>query len=179
MRGTVLALVLVLVASVAWGDLTGSELVFIEPSGPISPEAPMAVSFDFVVHKDSASSEPIVGIWLEFPYELTPQEHSMWYEEIEEGRPAFSCTVEVRTALWLSEIGSPDVIRMGESMEGGLEAVSYMGFPHGWAQVDWWLVGGWGNDVGGQFDVYTTPVEDSSWGRIKVLYREFDGGLPN
>jgi hypothetical protein len=179
MRGTLALIMMTLLVSAAWGDLTGSEIVFTEPSGPVSEFAPVAVAFDFMVHKDSASTEPIVGIWLEFPYELSPQEHSMSYEEIEPGRPAFACTVQARTALWLAEIGSTDGIRMGESMRAGVDAISYIGFPDGWAQVDWWLAGGWGNDVGGQFAVYTTPVDDSSWGRIKTLYRESRGGLPD
>ncbi len=165
--------VVLLPLSSAHGSLDGSQVTLIRPTEPVPVGPPAAVDLILLVEKDSSSPELIRSLSIEFSWELTPQDGTQWYDEIEPGRPSFSCSVESRVASWDGSGGPSNGISMGESIQIGLIAVPYSFWqPYGWAELDWTLWGSSGSQVSGSAIVYSTPVERTGWGRIKALYRE-------
>jgi hypothetical protein len=167
-------------ASSGAADLAGSSVSLLAPEGPIDPLPPQAIRCRFAVTKDSLSSESVVGVWLQFPEELRPLEWTMDFDEIEEGRPDFSGTVEDHWAIWAENDPEAGGIHFGEQTEIGIYVVPDVLLPPGVElTICWWLVGELGNDLSGQLHVHT-PVEEGSWGAIKGRFR-IDGrrGPPN
>ncbi len=156
----------------ALGSLDGSRVTLVSPSEPVPINPPAAVNLVLLVEKDSSSSELIRGLWIEFPWELIPQDGTQWYDEIEPGRPAFSCSVDTAVARWTGSGSLSIGIALGESTQIGLVAIPYSYWqPSGLAELDWTLRGSSGSQVSGSVIVYSTPVERTAWGRIKALYR--------
>lgn len=171
MKVLLAAVALVAFVSPSQADLVGSSVALLLPDGPIDPLPPQAIRCRFAVQKDSLSNESIVGIWIEFPQELRPLEWTMRCDEIEQGRPDFSGTVEDHTALWAENDPLEGGIHIAERTEIEIYIVADVLLPPGFElPIHWWLVGGGGNDVCGDIQIYT-PVDSGSWGAIKSRFR--------
>ena len=173
MRYTAIAVMALLVAQSAACGLAGSEIIMVEPSEPVPGDHPVQISFEFLVLSDAASTEQIRYIWIWFPDGLVPHESTMWYEEIEPGRPAVAMRLQQQgIAEWRISDFFVEPMYVGESLRIGVTAIMYPRPPSTWAELTWMLQGESWTTIHGHLNVYTTPVECESWGRVKALYRD-------
>lgn len=131
-----------------------------------------------VCYPDSGRGECLSDVQVKFNHPIILYPETIGYSEIEAGRPSWDAYVEegVYTggrACWDDSNGAPGEVCPGEStavwIGATVEATEQR--PQSWPiDVHWELYGDQGGHVDG-WHVIWTPVEETSWGYIKALYR--------
>jgi hypothetical protein len=167
MKVTALVAALVIVPFAACAGLHGSIVELIEPADPVEPG--VTYEFLFRVFNGSPSGESVVEIQLVHPWDLERVPGTMGYHEIEFGRPFFLMVTAGNSLMWVDQ-ASGGIHGLEETQVWADFEVSPEVAPGQSLCFQWYLQGDWGSLVNGSTCGYT-PVEGTSWTRIKQLFR--------
>lgn len=171
-RGAVSAVALALVGLLAVpssAELDGTSVELVAPVMPITPGE--AYVFVFEVSRDDNSDEYLKQIDITFPFGLVPVTHTLGYDEIEDGRPEFNSWPYLQKASWWEEHPESGGIHSGETTRVWATVQTLDIIPdEAIGSIEWSVRGNWGGEAEGECQV-ATPVDASSWGAIKALFR--------
>ena len=163
-----LVIILVLASVSAWASLDGSVVLLANPIGLIDGNT--YYTFAFWVDNGSYSSEYIRTVTITFPYGLAAYySWTMGFDEIVAGRPDFNMSVSITECTWSDAYSGG--VHMLEDTFIWVDGTTFPSIPQGAVgYIHWRLDGNWGDTVEGDIQFFT-PVEASSWGSIKAMYR--------
>jgi hypothetical protein len=153
-------------------EIDGAYVSLTSPA-PLDIVPATVMTFIFWVQNDSGDAEWLSNIHITFPDGFNLVEGSMGFAEIATGRPSFDMTVSGQTAQWDDNDGGYGEIYSTEGTEVWVDAFVPGCYECG--ELYWELWGDvWGAEphyVDGVIDLCPSPVEESTWGSIKALYR--------
>ena len=169
MRLAVFVALVLLACGSAHADLDGTTVELVGPGVHVDPDS--TYTFAFRVSRDMSSTEIVTSVMVLFyPVDLTLYQASMEFDEIVPGRPSFEMEVQSTAATW-EETRDLGGIHAGESTVVRVDVHTGVSTPPASKGLIGWGAGGAEGSTNGGYIWFYTPVESTSWGRIKALYQ--------
>jgi len=169
MRYILLAFLVALVPFIAAADLGNSHIALL---GPMLVDPGETCIFNFWIQNESLDGESIVAFWICFPEDHEVHWDTMGYLDIEQGRPYFNLGSREGCPLWdgVYPPFAPQILQYEGTLAWVTISVPPSFLPGTPMQIEWTIVGDSSGCIEGTA-IFYVPVEGSSWGGIKALYR--------
>lgn len=176
MRNAVICAVLLVVVLPSYAGIDGAYVQLLDDYW-LHPHAVTTIQM-IVWYPSSARYECISDVCVTFTPPIILYPETIAYNEITAGRPAWDTSVDVGpytggSAWWVDSDGGMGEVSPGQATTIWIDATvkALDERPQSWPiDVHWEIWGDQGGYVDG-WHVIWTPVEQTSWGHIKALYR--------